>query len=222
MQYGSRHDRHELATRNLSNRRPSRISRVTPVVGVGAGLGALVAARALLQVEDQQALAFISPCRGSRRASRSRSVLQRVAVGAPGDRKASSISGRRTWSGNCEDVVEVGRGDPHEVDVIERGAGGGARPPGAAYGADLGDVRQQADLAEVAAGADVVQDVFAARAGLRDLDEAGADQVEAVVGRGPLAEDRLADALGWVAAAGGDGATCSCQSGMDSTSLQSW
>ncbi len=30
MQYGSRHDRHELATRNLSNRSPSRIRRVTP------------------------------------------------------------------------------------------------------------------------------------------------------------------------------------------------
>src|SRR5205085_11874976 len=30
MQYGSRQLRHELATRNLSNRSPSRIKRVTP------------------------------------------------------------------------------------------------------------------------------------------------------------------------------------------------
>ena len=66
------------------------------------------------------------------------------------------------------------------------------RTPGGASGADLGEVRQQADLAEVAAGPDVVQDVLAAGPALRDLHEPGPDEVEAVVGRGPLAEDHLA------------------------------
>ena len=56
MQSGSRHWRQEVATRYLSKRRPSRTRRRDAVVGIGAGAHALVATRAALEIENEQAL----------------------------------------------------------------------------------------------------------------------------------------------------------------------
>ncbi len=78
-----------------------------------------------------------------------------------------------------EHRVEVLGADPHDLHVIERDAGGGAHA-----------LAQQADLAEVVGAVQVAQHEVAAREGLRDLDEADADQEEAV-GRVALPADHL-------------------------------
>ena len=119
MQYGSRHDRHELATRNLSNRSPSRISRVTP---------SWVSAQALVHSSQRvhfsrsstsRLWAFISPwprnspsgivldraC-GSRRSRCRRSIARSTSCSRDGrgtrstmSRKSSAvIRTRSTWS----------------------------------------------------------------------------------------------------------------------------
>ena len=186
MQYGSRHDRHELATRNLSNRSPSRISRVTP---------SCVSAQALVHSSHRvhfsrsstsRLWAFISPC--PRNAP---SEPCSTALSVSRSRCSACIAPRRAAAATVgelvEDVAEVGRGDPDEVDVVERRAGRRADAR-RGEGADLGEVRQQTDLAEVAARPDVVQDMLAAGTFLRHLHEPGPHQVEAVDGRRTLAE----------------------------------
>ena len=93
-----------------------------------------------------------------------------------------------------EDLVERLAGELDEVDVVERRAGRG--PPGGAdaVGLDLGEVGEQADLAEEPARPEVVQDVLGAHVALGDLHEPGPDQVEGV-GRVALREDQLAVVL---------------------------
>ena len=152
MQYGSRHERHELATRNLSNRRPSRISRVTPW---------WVSAQALVHSSQRvhfsrsstsRLWAFISPW--------SRKRLERLFLDLP-DASLVVLPGacapRRSRPSaapgdSLEDRAEVVGRDPHQVDVVEGRAGGGANAGGGQV-AELGEVRKQADLADVAARA---------------------------------------------------------------------
>ena len=129
MQYGSRHDRHELATRNLSNRSPSRISRVTP---------SWVSAQALVHSSHRvhfsrsrtsRLWAFISPWP---RKSASGQVLdlveRRGGVIEPLDGQLDDLAA--DLGELVEDLVERLGGDLHEVDVVQRRAGRG--PPGGA------------------------------------------------------------------------------------------
>ena len=103
MQYGSRHERHELATRNWSNRRPSRISRVTPWC---------VSAQALVHSSQRvhfsrsstsRLWASISPWSRNDAERRLADILQVAAVGLDalaglGDHRVAD--GRRTGRGS--------------------------------------------------------------------------------------------------------------------------
>ena len=113
------------------------------VVRVGARLGAFVAAGALLQVEHQQALGVHEPLAEEVAERRhARACWRALAVGLEPLRAPTSVTAGLDVGELVEDRVEVLGADPHDVDVVERGAGAPVRTAG------LGD-RQQADLAEV-------------------------------------------------------------------------
>ena len=74
--------------------------------------------------------------------------------------------------------------------MVQRTAGGHANA-GSGNAQGLGEVSEQADFAEIAARADIIQDLLDALPGLADFDEPGADHVE-MVGHITLADDDLA------------------------------
>ena len=107
---------------------------------------------------------------------------------------ASSTTWRRTSGEQLEDFLErLGR-ELDEVDVVERRARGGSPGGVDAVGLDLGQVGEQADLAEEPARPEVVEDVLRPHVALGDFHEPGPDQVEGV-GRVVLLEDQLAVVL---------------------------
>ena len=149
-------------------------------MGRGAGPHALVAARAALEVDDEQILglheALAQEVVELDRAHR----LPLLGVGLqPG---LGHLGQPRLDVGElAQHQVEVLGLDAHRLHVVQRGAGAGAYALAA----------EQADLAEVVGPGEVAQHHVAARERLADLHEADADEVEAV-GLLALAADDLA------------------------------
>ena len=170
---------------------PSRIRRVTP---------SWVSAQALvhssqrvhfLQVEHQQALGVHQPLAEELGQRQVFDLMERGSAVSPrAVLRASSMTCRRTSGNWSRTSWNASLGELHEVDMVERRAGRGAsRAVVDAVGLDLGEVGEQADFAEEAAGPEVVQDVLGTHVALGDLHEPGADQVEGV-GRVVLLEDQ--------------------------------
>ena len=72
------------------------------------------------------------------------------------------------------------------------GRAGGRADAGRGQVAELGQVGEHADLADIAARPDVIQHPFAPRPGLADFHKPGSHQVDPVGRAGTLAEDHLA------------------------------
>ena len=127
------------------------------VVRVGAGVHAGVAARAILQIEHQQALRFHQALREElieRHAVHHLQALLILRAALVGDGLQALAHGRETLDHLAEIVVA----DAHHFDVIERGARGGADA-----------AAEQADFAEIIAAREIGEDQFAAGIVLRKL-----------------------------------------------------
>jgi len=148
------------------------------VVGIGAGIYAGVAARAFLQVEDEQALRFHQALREELVDRNALHHLEALCIGGLAFRDDGLQAGPDI--GEARDhFPEIVAGNSDKFDVIERGAGGSACT-----------AAKQADLAEVVAAGDVGEDEFAAGIVFDDFHKADADEVE-TVGGFALARDDL-------------------------------
>ena len=160
------------------------------VMRVGAGAHALIAARAAFEIEHEQALRFHQTL-GEELVDGQRVNLHgALAVG--GDAFVGDGFERWRTSGNCSSMsCKVIGADAHDFDVIESGAGRGARASG-----------EKRDLAEVAATGEVGEDEFASGALLGNFHEPDANEVEAVGGIALAADDlsgRVADEFDTIA-----------------------
>ena len=119
MQSGSRQWRQDVGMRYLSKRSPSRTSRVTPSCASAAGLHAVVAARAFLQIDHQQAVGFHQPLgqEGIERDRRHRRGVALVVGHALGRRLLQVVSDVREALHHRFKVFGV---DAHHFHVIER------------------------------------------------------------------------------------------------------
>ena len=150
MQSGSRHCRQEVATRYLSNRRPSRTRRLTPWWASAQARTHLIAAGAALQIEHEKALRLHQPLR-EELVDGQRSAAWTCA------RRFSSIRSPAIASRRCanlrktvEHELEVFARNPHDLDVVESRAGSGSR-----------SAAQERDFAEVSASGQIGQNQFA-------------------------------------------------------------
>ncbi len=187
-------ERQLLATRNLSNRNPSRTKRVTPVMGIGTRLGALVAARAAFKVEHQQVLREKQPLVqilvGLNRLQAipglfiafqdltrlgKQSILSIQGTAEAGLRKSSPrMRINSTWSS----AVQVAVRETRSNRFTDR------------FGKQALQAAEQTDLAESIARPEVVQHALIATVLLRDLYEAKPADV-VVVGVISLTKNRL-------------------------------
>ena len=169
MHSGSRHWRHEVATRKFSKRRPSRTSRVTPSCESAQARHAGVAARAFFQVQHQQALRFHQSLREK--------TLQRHAANHAQPLRFASwrsrqrVRGPRGLRDTFPPCAKILRGNADHLDVVERRAGRRARSSA-----------EQADFAEIIAARQIRQHQFAAGISFRNFHESEADQIKTVRG----------------------------------------
>src|SRR2546428_383895 len=149
------------------------------VVRVGARLHAEVTARAALEVDEQEVLRLHEPLRDEvvdgHRPDGLDALLIRL---QPRVRDLAQPLAHLRIA--LDDLLELLDADPHELDVVERGAGGRAQAAGP----------EEPDLADVRPPGQVGENEVAPRERLRDLHEPHPDEVEAVGGVA-LPEDHL-------------------------------
>jgi len=151
-------------------------------VGIGAGVYAGIAARAFLQIEDEQALRFHEALREELVDGNALKHLEALGIGGlafSDDGLQASTDIRETR----DHLAEIVAGNFDEFDVIERGTSGGADA-----------AAEQADFAEVIAAGNVGEDELAAGIVFGDFHETDADEIEAVGGVA-LAGDDLAGSV---------------------------
>ena len=147
------------------------------IMRVGAGAHALITASTAFEIEDEQALCFHQTL-GEELVDGQRVNLH-GAVTVGGDAFVGNRFERLTHVGEpLEHERKVFGADAHDFDVIERGAGRGARASG-----------EKCDLAEVAATREVGEDEFAAGTLFGNFHEPDANEVEAVGGVTLAADD---------------------------------
>jgi len=120
-------------------------------VRVGAGIHASVAARAVLQIQNQQALRFHQSLReelidGNAVDHLHTLLIRGAAFGGNGFESGSNAGETR------DHVAEIIAGDAHEFDVIESCASGGSHA-----------TAKKANFAEVVAAREIREDKLAAR-----------------------------------------------------------
>ena len=147
------------------------------IVRIGACVHASVATRAVLQIQNQQALRFHQSLREKLIDGDVVNHLHALLVcGAAFGRhsfKAGSNAGETRHH-----VAEIAAGDSHQLDVIERRARRGSKA-----------AAEQADLPEIIAARKIGKHKLAARIVLRNFHEADSNEVETVCRRALLNDD---------------------------------
>ena len=140
------------------------------IVGIGASVHAGIAAGALLKIEDQQALRLHQTLGEKLVNGNALEHLEALGVGglAFGDH---GLETRADIGEARNHIAEIFARNPDEFDVIEGGAGSGARA-----------AAEEADFAEVVAAREIGEDEFPAGIVFGDFHEADAHQIEGVGG----------------------------------------
>ena len=149
------------------------------VVRVGASVHASIATRAVLQIQNQQALRLQQSLRqelidGNVLNHLHALLIGRVAFRRDGFKACSNARETR------DHVAKIFTRDSHKFDVIERGACRGSNA-----------AAQQADLAEIIAARKIGKHQLAAGIIFRNFHESDPNEIEAI-GRGSLVNDDLA------------------------------
>src|SRR5713226_3418432 len=149
------------------------------VMCVGAGIDASIAARAVLQIENQQALRFHQPLReelfdGYVVNHLHALLIGGAALGGNGFEAGSNAGETR------DHVAEIVAGDSNELDVIEGGTSGGSNA-----------AAKESDFAKIVAARKIGEDQFAAGIVFRNFHETDSNEIETVC-RGALLNDDLA------------------------------
>jgi hypothetical protein len=150
-----------------------------PVVRVSAGIHASVAARAILQIQNQQALRFHQTLREELVDGDVVNHLHALLICGTALGGNGFEAGSNAWKTH-DHVAKIVAGDSNEFDVIERGASG--RSNAAA---------EEADFAEVIAAGKIGEDQFTTRIVFRNFHETDSNEIETIRG-GALLNDGLA------------------------------
>src|SRR5215472_1273709 len=141
---------------------------------ISAGVHASIAARTILQIENEQALRFHQSLREELVDGNAVHYLQALLIG--GAALASDGFQSCAYAGkSCDHLAEIVAGNAHQFDVIESRACSRSNA-----------TAQQTNFAEIVAAGKVGQHHLAARIILRDLHEADANKIKTIGSLGLL------------------------------------